>query len=152
MSGRFAYQWKLRATAQGAALTEAPDGTFRRFLAYDKSYNCADAQVGESVLFRKAVGRRCAPRGRGPAKIRDADDAGATVKFRSQTRKMARYRLRGKVGARGMGEVYRNPGSGGSDTWDGMAPAELEKAQKVDRAFLQRERNPTVASTAFPRK
>ena len=80
--------------SQEAAQKEVANSQLRRLLAYNKSCNCADAQAGDSSLFYKASSRKCAQRWRGPAKISDIDDSGATAKFRSQTFKVARYRVR----------------------------------------------------------
>ena len=48
------------------------------------------ARKGNSGLLYKASNRKGAPRWRGPAKILDVDDAGATAKFQSPTFKVAR--------------------------------------------------------------
>ena len=78
--------------AQEAVLKEVANSIFRRLLAYTKSFNCADANAGDSVLFHEAQNRRSSPRLRGPAKILDIDETGATVTFRRQTFMAARYR------------------------------------------------------------
>ena len=88
----------------------------RRFLVYNKSFNCADVQVGDPVLVRKSSCRRGAPRWSGTAKILDGDNAGATATFQSQTFKVGRYSVWKKVDAQDVGEVGWSPASGGSDT------------------------------------
>ena len=50
LSGQVAQQWKRRARAQEAALKEAANSKFRRLLAYNKSFNCADIAVGDFFL------------------------------------------------------------------------------------------------------
>ena len=81
-----------------AALKEVADCHLRRPLASNKLFNCADAHVGDSAPPLKAPNRESAPRRRGPAKILDIDDAGATVKFQSQTFKVSRYCVRKNEG------------------------------------------------------
>ena len=44
--------------AQEAAPKEVAKGGTRRFLAYNKSFNCADVRVGDSVLLYIASNRR----------------------------------------------------------------------------------------------
>ena len=46
------------------------------------------------VLFYKAQNRTSFPRWRGPAKVIEMDESGATASFRSQTFKVARYCVR----------------------------------------------------------
>ena len=55
--------------------------------------------VGDTGLLYKSRNKKIAPRWRGPAKILDIDETGATVKFRSLTFGMARYCIWGKVEA-----------------------------------------------------
>ena len=76
---------------QGAAMEEVANSKLRRLLAYSTSFICADAQVGESVLFREAPNREGAPRWRGQEGILDVDGSGAAAEFQSQTWKVARY-------------------------------------------------------------
>ena len=77
--------------AQEAALKQVADSKLRRLLAYNKSFNCTGINVGDSVLFYKKQNRKRSRRRRGPAKISDVDETGATVAFQSQTSKVARY-------------------------------------------------------------
>ena len=51
LSGQVAQQWKRRARAQEAALKEAANSKFRRLLAYNKSFNCAETAIGDPVFF-----------------------------------------------------------------------------------------------------
>ena len=71
--------------AQEAALKEVANSKLRCLLAYNKSFNCTDVAIGDSVLLHETVTRKSTPSWHGPAGILDPGDAGATVKFRSQT-------------------------------------------------------------------
>ena len=124
LSGQSAQQWKLRIAAQAAAPKGGAGSKLRRLGALNKSFNCTGAQAGDFVLFYNASNRRSTPRRRGPAKAPDIDEAGVTVKFRSQTYKTARVCVTKKADAPGAGAVDWSPASGGSDSWDGTAPAE----------------------------
>ena len=84
VSGQFAQRWKLRMMAQEAALKEVAKSKLRRLLAYNKTFNCADIKVGDSVLFYKAPHRKSQPRWRGPAPVLDVDETGVMVKYRTQ--------------------------------------------------------------------
>ena len=90
VSGQFVQQWKLRMMAQEAALKEIANSKLRRLLAFNKTFNCTDVKVGDSVLFYKAPHRKSHPRWRGPAVVLDIDDTGALVKYQTQTFKVAR--------------------------------------------------------------
>ena len=70
---------------------------FRRLLAYGEFFNCADISVWGSALFYKTQNRRSLPRRRGPARIPDIDETGATVTLRSPTFKVARYCARNRM-------------------------------------------------------
>ena len=103
MSGQFAQQWKFRMMARGAALREVAKSKLRRLLARNKTFNCADIKVGDSVLFSdikvgdsilKFTIRKSQPRRRGPAFILDIDETGAMVKHQTQSFKVARYCVR----------------------------------------------------------
>ena len=89
--GQFAQQWKLRLRAKEAALKEDANVKLRRLLLYDKSLDCADFAIGDSVLFYEAQNRRSSSRWRGPADFLDIDETGATGTLQSQTFKVARY-------------------------------------------------------------
>ena len=84
----------------------------------------------------KAPNRKSAPRWRGPAKILDVGDTGATAKFQSPTFKVARYSLRKNVAAYGVEVGDWNSASGGSDTLDCMPSVASGEAQGGDRSFL----------------
>ena len=66
-------------------------------------------QIGETALSYKSTKKEGAPRRRGPAKILDIDETGATAKFQSQTFKVARYFARTKVGERDVEDADRDP-------------------------------------------
>ena len=85
ISGRFAQQRKFRMLAQAVAFKGVTKSKLRRLLAREKSFNCTDVAIGDSVLLYKAVNRRSEPQWRGQAKILDYDKAGATVKIQSRT-------------------------------------------------------------------
>ena len=73
ISGQVAQQWILRVTAQEPVLKEMANDTLRRRLAHNRSFNCTDANVGDSVLYFKAANRKSAPRLRSPAAILEID-------------------------------------------------------------------------------
>ena len=81
ISGQFAQRWKLRMTAQEAALEEMTDSKLRRLLARIRSFEGADARAGYSARFYESVKRKSAPRRFGPAAILDFDDTGVTATF-----------------------------------------------------------------------
>ena len=106
-------------TAQDAALRKAANGKLRRPLTYSKSSNCADAKIGDAALLKEAVDRRSAPRQRGPARLSDIDDAGATVSAPRQTSEVTGYCGGEEMGPQDVGEAERDPESGPSHTRDG---------------------------------
>ena len=64
--------------AQEAALRGATNGKLRRLLAYNKSFNYTEVQIGDTALFYKSAKKKGAPSWRGPAKILDM--SGATLR------------------------------------------------------------------------
>ena len=50
LSSQFARQWKLRMTAQEAALKDVANSKLRGLLVYNKSRNCADVKIGDTAL------------------------------------------------------------------------------------------------------
>ena len=50
--------------AQEAALKEVANSKLRRLLAHNKTFNCTDIKVGDTVLFYKAPHRKSHPRWR----------------------------------------------------------------------------------------
>ena len=73
-SGKSAQQWKLRVTAREAALKEVADCKLVCLLAHNKTFDSADAKLGDSALFFKAPNRNSHPNWRGPARILDVDE------------------------------------------------------------------------------
>ena len=73
ISGQFAQQWLLRIRAQEAALKEIANSKLRRLLAYNKTFDCVDIKVGDTVHVFKAPQRKSNPRWRGTATILDID-------------------------------------------------------------------------------
>ena len=53
----------------------------RRLLAQTKSFGCASAQAGNSVLSYQTSNRGSSPQRRSPAKILAIDDTWVTAKF-----------------------------------------------------------------------
>ena len=102
----------------------------RRLLARGKSFNCADVKMAGSALSYKAVNRKSARRRPGPAKILAADETGATVKFQSHTRKVARYCVEKKVEAEDVESVE----------WD-SASAQSRMRDEVPWGDARMERN-----------
>ena len=101
LPGHFVQRWNLRILAQEAALGGVANSRRRCLLARNKLFNRADVQGGgDPVLFQKTSDRKEAPRWRGPAKLTAIDNTGLTVKFQSQTFKVAPYCLREKADAR----------------------------------------------------
>ena len=80
--------------ARQAAWKGVANNKLRRSLAYNGSSKCADAQIGNSAPGYKASDRKSAPRWRAPEKFSDVAETGETVKFGSQTFKVAGYRVR----------------------------------------------------------
>ena len=97
LSGQLVQRRKLRMMAREAALKEAANIEMGRLLAYNEAFNCTDVKIGDTALFYESTNKKSAPRRRGPAKILNIDDAGATVKFQLRTFKVARYCLRRQV-------------------------------------------------------
>ena len=129
LDGQSVQPWKLRMRAEEAALKEVADIKLRRLLAYNKSFNCADINLGDSVLFYKAQNRKSLPRWRGPAKIPDIHETGATVTCRSQTSKVARYCARKQPKEKDVSdEVWRSSLHRG-DTLMSQRPDDAEVAQ-----------------------
>ena len=67
ISGQFARLWKPRAMAQEAALEEIASSRSRILLSRNQSFDCADVELRESVIFFEAASRQSAPRRQGPA-------------------------------------------------------------------------------------
>ena len=91
LSGQFVQQWELRATAREEALKGIADSILRRFLAFNKSFNCTEVKIGDAVLPYKAQRKMSTPRLRRPALILGIDEAGVMVKLQSQVFKVARH-------------------------------------------------------------
>ena len=51
LAGQFVQQWKLQMRAQEATLKEVANSKFRRFLARNKTSNCAEIDVGDTAFF-----------------------------------------------------------------------------------------------------
>ena len=49
LAGQFVQQWKLRMRAQEATLKEVANSNLRRLLARNKTFNCAEIDVGDMV-------------------------------------------------------------------------------------------------------
>ena len=67
------------------------------------SFNCTDVKIGDAALFYKGANKKSTSHYRGPAKILDIDETGATVKFQSQTFIVARHCVRKKVEEKDVG-------------------------------------------------
>ena len=68
-SGEFVQQWKLGMRAREAALNGVADSKLRRLLAYNKSSDCAEIAVGDSVRFLKLGIVQALPAGVGPRRF-----------------------------------------------------------------------------------
>ena len=68
LAGQSVQQRKLRMRGQEATLKEVANSKLRRLLARNKTFNCADVDIGDMVLCYKAQNRKSLPRWRGPAK------------------------------------------------------------------------------------
>ena len=109
LAGQFAQQWKLRMQAREATLGEIAKSKLRRLLAQNKSFNCTDVAVGDSVLFYKAKSRKSSPRWGGRAKILEIYETGLTVFFQSRTFKVARFCVRNRLKEKDVaGEEWKN--------------------------------------------
>ena len=49
LAGQFVNQWKLRMRAQEATLKEIANNKLRRVLPRNKTFNCAEIDVGDTV-------------------------------------------------------------------------------------------------------
>ena len=94
VSIQFALQWKLRAMARGALPKEIATNKRRRTLDRNQTFDSADIAIGDSVIFYKQISRKSTPKWRSAAVILDIDETGVTVKFPSQTHKIARFCVR----------------------------------------------------------
>ena len=123
--------------AQEAALKEIAGSRLRRFLAFNKSFNCTVSQIGYAVLSYKAHGKKSAPRRRGPALISDIDDTGVTAKFESQVFGVARFcvRKRGEekdVAEEELGPVRVRLFQNGSGLGDELRNVEVGSEMEVE--------------------
>ena len=66
-------------------------------------------RIREAALFYRGVNRGSTKRSRSPAKISDINDIGVTVKFHSQTSRVARFSLRKKAEGEDVKEAEWNP-------------------------------------------
>ena len=106
--------------AQDAVPKEIANSKVRRLLARNHSYECTDAKVGDSALFYKIVGRRSAPRWRGPTVFLDIEGAGVAAKFQGQGFKVAMFCTRRIVDPEDAGAAEWKPApnsSGGMEMW-----------------------------------
>ena len=78
-------------------------------MAHNTSSKCTDVRIGDTALFYKALSRKSAKRWRGPAKILEIGQTGATEKFQSQTFMVARYRVQTKVEEKDAGGAELDP-------------------------------------------
>ena len=78
-------------TAQDAMLKEMGNGKLRRILDRNQTFENTDTAVGDPEIFHKQISCKSAPKRRRPAVILDIDATGATVKFQSQSSKIARW-------------------------------------------------------------
>ena len=83
--------------AQEAALKKVTSSKLRRLLERNKTFNCAEIDVGDMVLFYKAQNKKSLPRRRGPAKVIEMDESGVTASFQSQPFKVARNCVRRRL-------------------------------------------------------
>ena len=81
----------------------------RRLLAYNKSFNCVDVQIGDAALLYKGTNKKGMARRRGPELISDIDETGVRVKVQAQTFRAARFRMRKKVRAKAVVDARLDP-------------------------------------------
>ena len=74
-------------------------------LARNESFECIDVPVGDSALFYKLVGRKGAPKWRGPASVPDTSVTGPTVMCQSRTVKVVRYCASKRVDPEDLGKT-----------------------------------------------
>ena len=84
----------------------------------------------------KLLTAKIASRWPGPAVILHINGAGATVKFRGYTCKVARYRVRRRADAKDVGAADWSPAAENLDALDVMPPAAPGKSPGDDRSFL----------------
>ena len=87
---------------QEAALTDVACSSLRRLLAFNMSFNCTEAKIGDPVLFYEAQSKQSTPRWRGPALILEIGETGVTAKFQSQVFKVARFCARDRGEEKGV--------------------------------------------------
>ena len=92
-------------------MREVANSKSRRLLAYDESFRCKGAQIGEAVLFYEEAARKKKRRRRSTAERMGIDDAGAPAKVQSQTLQAARYCAGKKVEEKDVEEAKWNPPS-----------------------------------------
>ena len=51
LAGQFVNHWKLRMRAQEATMREVANSKLRRILAHNQTFNSAELDVGDMVLF-----------------------------------------------------------------------------------------------------
>ena len=82
--------------AQEAASKEITDTLLLQLLAFKKPFTSTDVNIGDTEISYKAESKKSAPRRRGPGLILGLGEAGVTLKFQSQTFRVARFRARRK--------------------------------------------------------
>ncbi len=66
LAGQFVQQWRLQMRAQEATLKEVAKSKLRRLLARNKTFNCAEIDVSDMVLFHEAQNKKSLPPMEGP--------------------------------------------------------------------------------------
>ena len=117
--------------AREDALGDVVNRKLRPLLTNKKGFNCTDVKIRDSATSYGAANNQSAPRRRGPTEILDSDETGATVKFQSQTFKVARFCLRKTREPQAAGDLNRNPAPGTSDTRDEAPSADLGETRKM---------------------
>ena len=118
-------------------MKEIVNSKLRRPLSRNKTFNCAEIDVGGMLLLYKAQNRKSSPRWRGPTEVLDIDETGATVSFQSQNFKAARYCVRKQMKdsevTESCGKFFSAPGypwMGPRGGGNGLAPILPEAAPK----------------------
>ena len=107
-------------------------------LALNKSFTCADVNIGATALFYKAQGKKRTPRRRGPALILDIDEAGVAAQFQSQAFGVARLCVRKRGEEKDAEETELDPArvrfrQSETDLGSQLGQVGVEKDMEVER-------------------
>ena len=111
---------------QEAALKKVANRKLRRLLAYNTTFDCAEIEISESALFYKTNNRKSMSKCAGTARIQESGETGVTVRYQSQTFKVARYCVRKKVDEKELGGVNSALGCCSPACWSSVLEPDWE--------------------------